>query len=112
MTGFFSLLPFGVWGVSGPGVISERDRKSGCSPSENVDLGVMASMGFIVAVEESLPKRDGYISSGVERRDSVGEFSNLMADTGVWADQESILTGVWAVHHTRRTCDCVLWLVG
>lgn len=81
-------------GVSGPGVISERDRKSGCSPSVNVDIGVMTSRGFIVAVEESLPKRDGYISSGVDRRDSVGESSNLMADTGVWADQESILAGI------------------
>lgn len=72
-----------------------RQRRSGCSPSVvKLDLGVMISTGFIVAVETSVPKRDGYISSGVERRDSVGEFSNL-SEAGVWADQDSILARIW-----------------
>jgi len=47
----------------------------------------------------SEPKRDGYSSPGVDRSDSVGEFSNLRFGVGVWAVQESILV-TWGYYTT------------
>jgi hypothetical protein len=50
------------------------------------------------AGEDSAPKSEGYISPGVDKRESFGEFSNLIVGDGVcvwvWADQDSIL-GKW-----------------
>ena len=64
-----------------------------------MSIGLAAGAG-----EDSAPKRDGYISPGVDRRDSVGEFSNLMAGEGVWAAvQESMSDYCWSsgenLHH-------------
>ena len=53
----------------------------------------MISSGFIVEDAGEVPKRDGYISPGVERNDSAGEFSNLTSGDGVAvAFQASMLT--------------------
>lgn len=52
----------------------------------------MISKGFIV-VDAGVPKRDGYISPGADRKDSAGEFSNLISGEAVWLVQESMIAG-------------------
>lgn len=71
--------------------------RSGCSSSVN-DLGDIMSRGLTV-VAGLEPNREGYISSGVESRDSAGESSYLMLGDAVCGSQESILVAV-ALSHT------------
>ncbi len=54
--------------------------RSGWSSSSSSlrDSGDIISRGLTVVGEALVPKSEGYISSGVESRDSVGEPSNLM----------------------------------
>src|SRR3569833_1229664 len=62
--------------------------------SSEKDRGVMITSGFIVATEAAGlddPKSGGYISPGMDRKDSAGEFSNLTSGDGVSWSQESIL---------------------
>jgi hypothetical protein len=72
----------------GPGV--EESSGAGVLPdvmewlSSSKDSGDNMSSGFITVVEaDSVPNRDGNISPGVERTDSVGELSNLTLGDGV-----------------------------
>lgn len=105
LVGFLSVVEPGVEGVSS-GFVARPGRAGGDnSPllSSVKDWGVMISSGFIVvAVDEA--KRDGYMSPGVERKDSVGEFSNLMSGEGVWQSQDSIMVA----GGLGRFCVCVI----
>jgi len=85
LTGFFSgsgvLVVEAGGGVKVVWVSAVRPAsivRSGCLASE-AGWGDIISTGLTVVVGAGLvPKREGYISSGVERRDSAGEPSNLM----------------------------------
>ena len=67
---------------SGAGVMEvARARRS--VVSSTYDLGDIMSRGLRVDGAASEPNREGYISPGVERRDSAGEFSNLRLGDGV-----------------------------
>lgn len=98
LTGFFS--GSGVPAVVGAaeGVVREvwartvrlvSILRSGCSSSVN-DFGDIMSRGLTV-VAGLEPNKEGYISSGVESRDSAGESSYLMLGDAVCGSQESIL---------------------
>jgi hypothetical protein len=70
-------------------VKSSADR-SDCSSSSK-GVGDIISRGLTVELGSGLvPNREGYISSGPESRDSVGESSNLMLGDAVRVAQESI----------------------
>ena len=62
------------------------------SPSAK-DPGDMISWGFMVVVEAMEPKRGGYMSPGMDRKDSAGEASNLTSGDDVWLVQGSIFAG-------------------
>ena len=89
LTGFFSGEPDSEVGA---GVDSKPARTETSGVTSRKDSGLIMSCGLSVdGVVTSVPNSDGYISPGVERRDSVGEFSNLRFGVGVWAAQDSIL---------------------
>jgi len=79
LVGFLSPAAAGVAGVptdSATGVRVESADTSNEAASAH-DLGVIISWGL--SAGDWVPKREGYISSGVERKDSAGECSNLRA---------------------------------
>ena len=53
------------------------------------------------------PKRDGYLSSGVDRNESVGESSNLRFGD-VWVAQESIVA-IWGNYRGGLVCCLIGW---
>jgi hypothetical protein len=85
----------GFLSPKGPGVPASCENSS-MFPSSSYDWGVMMSRGFIVlsAGVEAASKRDGYISLGVERKDSAGEWSNLAGggDDVVLSQEASMVT--------------------
>lgn len=83
----------------------DRRSSSAWSRSSFNDEGLIISEGSMVA----LPKSDGYMSPGVDRKDSAGEFSNLSSGEPWVAFQESILVlDLFWRAGKRRSCDYVV----
>jgi len=93
LTGFFSVVSEVVAAVaSGVGVVAGVVAGIAGAETESVEAGgvMILSTGFIVA---DVSKRDGYISPGVDRKDSAGDVSNLTegVDMGdAWLPSEAI----------------------
>ncbi len=91
---FFSLAEPGVDGISGRLRSARSARSVRSDPSafsSPDDLGVIISSGFMVEEAGVEAKSGGYMSLGVDRKDSAGEFSNGRFGDVVVASQESMI---------------------
>ncbi len=118
LDGFLSVV--GVVGVEGvsAGVVAtapaspERTDASALSSAAK-DRGVMISSGFIVAeavAAAGVPKREGYMSPGMERKDSAGDASNLTSGEAVSRSHESMSAGEKCNSAAVRGCSCLFCL--
>ena len=88
--------PDGVDGVESVPARADTRAASGSGfMSSAMDGGVIISKGFMVLGADGVvaANSEGYISPGVERKDSAGEASNLTLGDGVSCCQESISCG-------------------